>query len=207
MRIFDRLRRKAPEAPPVPPIGIPAFVPLPDPAAEDPLLAFALALAPGRRCILTGDDAQRLARFWLALRREGAELALVVTADPPADADDILRDEAARWALVEIAAPMLQHPLGGQRSLGGGYFQNCDLPPDWWVKGALDDHASRVDLAIDLRPLAQNADPLSRLTTLAATRARDLLLDAGTVEVAAHLARVGFRLHRQKGPLILGRRA
>ena len=213
-RLRDLIRRRVSPAPTASlpePAAAPPPVQVADPAAGDPLLAFALTIAQGRRCLLTGDDTARLARACLALRQQGAASALVASPTPPPDADAALREEALRWGLMEIAAPMLEHPLGAVRSLGGTYYLDCDLPPDWWVKATLDqgDLAHRVgpvDLLVDLRNLGANPDPLARLSELAATGARELVLEDSAGEAEGWLGRLGFRPHRRADAILVARR-
>lgn len=210
VRFLGRLRR-AIAAPPETPVA-PTF-PWPDPAAGDPLLAMALALAPGRRIVLTGKDAHRLARASLALRREGAAFTLVATEVPPHNADDILREEALRWAMVDWAAPMLATLRGPRGSAHTGALM-ADAVADWWVAASLSGdtlvhHAGAIDLLLDLDRL-EAADPLARLTALAATGARALLFkaDAGA---ARWLPEAGFTPVRERvaggSNLFLGQRA
>lgn len=172
----------------------------------------ALALAPGRRILLTGGDARRLARASLALRREGAAFTLVATAAPPANADDILCEEALRWAMTEWAAPMLA-TLRGPRGAPRSPALMCDGLADWWVQAAipgdaLAHHAGAIDLLLDCGPLP--ADPLAHLTALAATGTRALLIEAGK-DTARWLPHVGFALRRARVAagrhLILGQRS
>jgi hypothetical protein len=219
-RLRDLFRRRGPPAPttpsPLPPQSPPAIAAprpfrLPDPAAGDPLLALALMIGRGRRCLLTGDDAARLARACLSLRQQGAASALVASPDPPGDADAALQEEALRWGLMDVAPALLERPLAAVRGLGGTHYLDCDLPADWWVKAALDQgdlahRAGAVDLLVDFRSLGANPDPLARLSELAATGARELLLEDGASEADHWLDRLGFRTHRRVGTILVARR-
>ena len=212
----------AAQAPDTPAPGAPPAWPWPawswpDPAADDPLLAMALALAPGRRILLTGEDSHRLARASLALRREGAAFTLVATDAPPHNADDILREEALRWAMTDWAAPMLA-TLRGPRGQARTAPLMADAAADWWVAASLPGdtlahHAGAIDLLLDLRRLAAGAspaDPLARLTALAATGARAVLLEA-EAGAARWLPQAGLILARERVAgarhLLLGRHA
>jgi len=190
----------------------PGGLPWPAPEADDALLGFALALAHGRRCVVTGEDTPRLARSLLALLRTGAESAVIVTRSIPPDAEDQLRVEAQRWEMTDLAEPLLQRRLIGRGEAGAEPALLCDLPHDWWLRAewnspAILHHTGRIDLLIDLSPLDSHRDPLERLTGLAATGARHLMLQAGHVDGQALLRRVGFEVRRQRGTIILGQRA
>jgi hypothetical protein len=218
-RLRDLFRRRTspapidpvPTAPESPAPATPRPFRVPDPAADDPLLAVALALAQGRRCLLTGDDAARLARACLALRQQGAASALVASPDPPPHADAALREEALCWGLMDVAAPLLERPSTAVRGLGGSYYLDCDLPADWWVKAALDQgdlahRAGPVDLLVDFRSLGANPDPLARLSALAATGAQELALEDGPGEAEYWLDRLGFRPRARQGAILVARR-
>jgi len=189
-----------------------AGTPWPAPEAGDALLGFALAWAHGRRCVVTGEDAPRLARALLALLRAGAESAMIITRSMPADAADHLRQEARRWEMTELAEPLLQRRLVGRGEARAEHALLCDLPHDWWLLAewhspAIAHRAGRIDLLIDLSPLDGHQDPLERLTGLAATGARHLMLEAGCANGQALLQHVGFETLRQRGTILLGRRA
>ncbi|TCH97113.1 hypothetical protein EJV46_17485 [Roseococcus sp. SYP-B2431] len=216
-RLRDLFRRQAPPAPidPVPapvesPLPVPAPFRLPDPAAGDALLAVALGLAPGRRCLLTGDAPARLARACLALLQQGAASALVAAPDPPRHADAMLRDEALRWGLMEVATPLLERPPAGERG-PQTYYLDCDRPADWWMRAALDEgdiaqRAGPLDLVVDFRSLGANPDPLARLRALAATGAGELMLEDAPGEAEYWLDRVGFRRRGRRGTVLVARR-
>jgi hypothetical protein len=220
-RLRDLFRRQVSPAPidPVPALSLRSELPepaarppfrAPDPAAGDPLLAVALAFAQGRRCLLTGDDAARLARAYLALLQEGAVSALVAAPDPPRHVDALLRDEALRWGLMDVAAPLLERPPAGGRG-PHTYYLDCDRPADWWMRAALDaddlaQRAGPVDLAVDFRSLAANPDPLARLSALAATGARELVLEDAPGEAEYWLDRLGFRPRARKDAILVARR-
>ncbi len=128
----------------------------------------------------------------------GAADAVVVHPNRPPRADEVLREEARRDGHQALAEAVIQRAACAADTLPMPAHADTSRPLPWWIRAPIDvpDAAARlggVDVVVDASGLMQWwADPPRRLLDLAATGARELLLQTAVIPVSPELAEAGF---------------